>query len=530
MNDNYTSDMHAIRRYKAQRKKIIVWFSTFFAVAVFFVMLLFIFTLSYDRIYAGVYLDGIDVSGMTKQDVENMINSKYDEMLDNAYIRFTSGGRLEENIVINVKELSIEYKTQEIVDALFTPGHEGSVLKRFKDILNLSSEDLNIPLFNNIDNIDADNKLIAFNDAILEEKINEIINNTSSSVKEHNIIKDDEAGVLKIIPGKQGLEIDRAELKKAILKAAGQMDTEYIELDKVSTVNNPGRFDANQIHDLYNIKPQNASYKWEDSTRRNIIITPAVRGEAIDILDLSAVEQTIDTQDAKDVYIIPIKFKDPDIIDVGLTEPTFNETIGKGSTSYSSSSSARKHNIQLAASTINGYILLPGETFSFNTYVGDTTKDKGYMEGISFENGENVVTYGGGVCQVSTTLYHALLDGGLEVVKRYSHSMKVGYTKDGMDAAVAYGVKDIEFRNNFDAPIKIVATTNGKTITFEIKGINRNKTTKYSYKTDKISDFTDGGKNYQKYETFRTVTVDGKVIEKDKSFKNNISIYLIPKK
>lgn len=135
--------------------------------------------------------------------------------------------------------------------------------------------------------------------------------------------------------------------------------------------------------------------------------------------------------------------------------------IATYTTDASTSSSARLHNIRLALSTINGTCLEPGEVFSFNGVVGERTKAAGYRPAPAYSRMETVMEYGGGICQVSSTLYAAVEKAGLEIVERHSHSLKVTYIPKGMDATVDWGNKDFKFANNTSEAIYIVGYVDG---------------------------------------------------------------------
>ncbi len=146
------------------------------------------------------------------------------------------------------------------------------------------------------------------------------------------------------------------------------------------------------------------------------------------------------------------------------------DVLGSYSTNYSTSGAARCHNIDNAVEKINGTIVYPGETFSASDTMEERTAENGYELAGAYENGQTVEAYGGGVCQVSTTLYNAVLLSELEVVERSNHSMIVSYVKPSMDAAIAGDYKDFKFENNTDAPIYIEGYTSGKNVYFTIYG------------------------------------------------------------
>ncbi len=132
------------------------------------------------------------------------------------------------------------------------------------------------------------------------------------------------------------------------------------------------------------------------------------------------------------------------------------------------SGSNRNHNLKLASKKINGLVLRPGQTFNWFTVVGPASKRNGYKVAIVFENGKSVRGYGGGVCQVSTTLYQASKKVGLRIVERYTHSKPVSYTTSGKDATVAYGSRNLRIRNNKNYSIRIVTTSKGGSTTCKI--------------------------------------------------------------
>lgn len=148
------------------------------------------------------------------------------------------------------------------------------------------------------------------------------------------------------------------------------------------------------------------------------------------------------------------------------------DKMGSGSTDYSSSSDNRKTNVANAVSKINGTILYPGESFSVLDAVLPFDIDNGYAAAASYSQGEVVESIGGGVCQVSTTLYLALLRAEIQIDQRFNHSMLVSYVKPAFDAAVAEGSKDLIFTNNTEAPIYIYGAADGEMVSFSIFGMD----------------------------------------------------------
>lgn len=167
---------------------------------------------------------------------------------------------------------------------------------------------------------------------------------------------------------------------------------------------------------------------------------------------------------------LPIKEHDAVTDAEDLTK--IKDLLGSFTTSYSSSGSNRSGNVANGCSLINGTILYPGEEFSTYETVRPFTTENGYYLAGSYLNGQVVESLGGGICQVSSTLYNAVLRAELEVTQRYNHSMIVTYVQKSADAAIAESSgKDFKFKNNTNYPIYIEGYTEDKKITFNIYGV-----------------------------------------------------------
>ena len=140
-------------------------------------------------------------------------------------------------------------------------------------------------------------------------------------------------------------------------------------------------------------------------------------------------------------------------------------------TDYNAQVKNRTINLEIATKTINGVVLQPGDVFSFNEVIGKTTRAKGYRSAKIFVKGKEEEGMGGGICQVSSTLYNAADFAGLEIVERHPHSKKVGYVKEGRDAATSYGGVDLKFKNTLPHPVKIVATARDGKLTISIEAV-----------------------------------------------------------
>lgn len=236
-------------------------------------------------------------------------------------------------------------------------------------------------------------------------------------------------------------------------------------------------------------------------------------------------------------------------IDVVETHPTTTiedvkdnyGLISYAITDASTSKASRLSNIKLAMDTINGYCLEPGETFSFNEVVGERTTARGYKEATAYSGGSVVQEVGGGICQVSSTLFNAAVKANLEIVERHEHSMEVSYVGRGKDATVDWGNKDLKFKNTSDEPVYIACLLDGSKnvrigiygrflpdgmyITLETSTVSR---TQYEtqYKLNPSLPFgakkvTRSGKYSYVTDTYRVVwSADGKELDKTYMFRS----------
>ncbi|MBV7507900.1 VanW family protein [Neobacillus pocheonensis] len=155
-------------------------------------------------------------------------------------------------------------------------------------------------------------------------------------------------------------------------------------------------------------------------------------------------------------------------IDSELLGNIKSEKIGEYITFFNSNNKERNNNIYLAAKAINNYVLFPGEIFSFNKVVGERTAGKGYMPATVIVKGELSEDYGGGICQVSSTLFNAVDNAGLNVVQRSSHSKVVSYVPPKRDATVSWNGPDLIFKNEYNQPILIIAKSIENKLKIEI--------------------------------------------------------------
>lgn len=260
-------------------------------------------------------------------------------------------------------------------------------------------------------------------------------------------------------------------------------------------------------------------------------------------LDLNETKELLN-QDMihQDRIELPVYKTDPKITS-GYYEG-IDKILGDFNTDYSSSIKNRKENIKIAAEKFNNLKLTPGEEISFNDTVGEISEETGFKNATVIVGGEYEDGIGGGICQVSTTLYNSLILSDLEIVERHNHSRPINYVDLGTDAAVVRGYKDLKFKNNTNNPIIILAEANGEKLDFKVLGnssdrdyevkivperlgvVSPDVKTTYS---DSIPEgetvVKESGKRGYSYKTYKEIIKNGEVLEKSEISKS----YYVPK-
>lgn len=185
--------------------------------------------------------------------------------------------------------------------------------------------------------------------------------------------------------------------------------------------------------------------------------------------DIEKARNTISQAKYGTDVVIPFENIKPEITAENLNSMLYRDELATY-TAANTSKDNRDTNLRLACEAINGLILYPGDMFSYNSTLGERTTAKGYKPGLSYSGNESVETVGGGICQVSSTLYYCALLADLEILSRNAHGFATSYMPLGMDATVSWGSLDFRFRNNTDYPIRIEANASGGNTTIKLLG------------------------------------------------------------
>lgn len=347
-------------------------------------------------IYAGVYLDGVYVGGLTKEEAMEEYDKYIDGIEDLSLTLTTTVGSYSTTL----EEIGVSVSVEDAVDTAFNYGRQGNILTRYKEI---------------------------------------------KALEEENVV---------LVPEK---EFDEDKLKEKLENETGDIVTE----------------------------PKNASIERQNG---EFIVYDGEVGTTI------KVDETVDA--VKEVFAEEWEQKDIKLSAVvEEQEPQYtaedfynidNDAMGQAVTSYNSGYTNRAQNLATGASKISGTVLMPGEQFSMYDTVAPFTAENGYADAGQYVNNELVEGMGGGICQVSTTLYNAVLKAELQVDERYPHSLTVSYVDLSKDAAIAGDYMDFKFTNDTEYPIYIDGYAGGGSISFAIYGHDTrpaNRTISFESKT-----------------------------------------------
>ncbi len=298
---------------------------------------------------------------------------------------------------------------------------------------------------------------------------------------------------LVIHMGTSGAAADGEQLKEQLVQVIeGRQMGEELQCPVAET--HPELPDLKKIADELYRDPVDAALSREAGYE----IQPSSPGISLDIEAAQAACAA--SAEGTDV-VVPLTVTQPDITTEDMEENLFRDELG----SYQSrvtGDAGKKHNISLAAGFCDEVILLPGETFSYNEHIGNTTLERGFELANAYQDGDVVKEPGGGVCQVSSTIYSAVLQTDLEVIQRRFHSMIVTYVPYGMDATVSWPEPDFKFQNNHQYPIKLSVKYENDVVSVQIIGTKESditvkcvveQTGELSYKT--YREYYDGAGN-----------------------------------
>lgn len=411
-----------------------------------------LFNMNNEKILKGISILGIDISDLTVEEAKTKINNAIEERFkdenNNLILKI---GENETSVTANT--FNAKFDIDNAVIEADNIGRNGNILTNNYSILftKLFKKEIKPKLY-------LDENLLSDTIKDINSKMKDAVVENSYYIEKNDLI---------IVKGKAGYKIKNEELKEKIYEQLSNIHTNYQTIEIPVEYTEPDSIDIQKIHDEIYKEPKDA-YVEKNPT----VVHPEVNGVDFKI-SVEEAEELL--KEDKEEYTIPLKITKPKKTINNLGEEAFPDLLATFSTRFDGSNYNRNTNIKLAAKKVNGTVILPGEKFSFNTIVGSRTIEAGFKEGTAYIGGKVVPDVGGGVCQVSSTIYNTALLANLEIVERSNHMFTTGYVAASRDATVYYGSLDFIFKNSRKYPIKMVASANGGVCKVSIYGIKEEK-------------------------------------------------------
>ena len=397
------------------------------------------------KIISNIFIQTYDVSNLTQEEaikkINNIITSQIPEELTLKHNDYETS--------ISTKELNIQFDTTNAVNNAYKVGRTGNLLQNDLTILQTKFQKKQFTLNLTLD-IES-----------LKKQLQDISGKLPDKVKESSYYI--EGSNLILTKGETGAVVDVDKTASEIIEQIQNLNVKNNTIEIATEEKSPSALDIDSIHSELYSEAKDAYF-----TQNPYSIYPSENGVdfAISIDDAKAM-----LKEDKDEYSIPLKVLYPSVTTNMLGTEAFPNLLSQYSTSYSTKNQKRTTNLRLAANKINGTVLMPGETFSYNKVVGERTIAAGYQEAPIYVSGKVVDGLGGGICQITTTLYNAVVYANLEIVERSNHQFVPSYAPASRDATVVYGSIDFKFKNNRNYPIKILCSVQNGIANFQIYGL-----------------------------------------------------------
>ena len=401
-----------------------------------------------DAILPNVYLDGVSVDRMTREQAMDALKAAGWE--DRAKTPLTVYLPAEQSFELDRVSSGAMLAREVAVEAAYRYGHGANwyenLLRYGKSLLSPT---------------DVLHDYAELDESYIRENVEAAIDRFLELTADDSYEVDKEAEELRLMKGGGQMVIDAAllcgEIEDALRSGKSELDHRHVDNELT-----PPDFEA--IYNELHVKPVDAEF---------------VEG-SFEVIE-ETVGCTFDVKQARELWeaaapaetvVIPLDIQYPEVTAESLRGMLFRDKLGEQTTLFGGSTPERVNNIKLAVSKLNGLVINPGETFSYNDTVGERTIEAGFKTAAAYQDGEVVQEIGGGVCQVSSTLYCAAFYANMETVEREGHYFMVNYLEWGHDATVSWPSPDFKFKNTRDYPVKIVAWADEDTmaLTFQIWG------------------------------------------------------------
>lgn len=489
---------------KKRGKKIAILLGSIIILALFFSTIFALVNMNNQKMMSGITIKGIDVSGLSKEEAKAKLETIYSEKMGKEiHLKYN-----EYESSLNPTLMEVSYDVDKAVEEAYKIGREGNIFINNYQIL-----------FTLIGKKDVDVNM-TLNEEVTRQSIQDIGVNLPGIVIESSYFIEED--ILTITRGKEGIAIDEESLLNKVKDNLNDINIQENDITIPVVHKIPEEINIDKIHEEVYKEVQDAYY-----TKDPFTIYPEVDGVDFDVEAAKA----LIAAEVKDEYQIQLIITKPKVTVSQIGSEAFPDRLSNFTTRYDASAKDRTTNLVIACQKLNGKVIMPGETFSYNQTLGKRTAAAGYKNAAVYENGQVVDGIGGGICQISSTLYNAVLMANLEIVERRNHQFVTSYLPAGRDATVVYGAIDFKFKNTRQYPIRLSASAKNGIATISIYGIKEENEYTFSFNTKTIASIPFGtkyvedaslpagtekvqqnGVNGLKTETYITKMLNGKVI------------------
>lgn len=436
-----TKETLDIRREKSPKKiKIILLvIAIIFSIIIVFFLVIACINKFNTNVYKNVYLIDKDMSNMSHEEVINFLNEEYASYTKNSEIDVYQN---DDNIyTIKSDDVDSKINISKTAENILSFGRTGNIIKDNLVVLKA----LFIPK--------KFQPIYEYNENSLQDVIKNIDLTLNDRYVDDTYSVDNKTNKLIIVKGKTGNTIDYNQTENDIIELLKNNKKQDYKL--TLTTQKPKSIN---VDDVYNNVKKDAKDAYIDkSVTPNKFVNEEV-GLDFDKDKLNEVLNESENLVEGKTIEFDLKITQPSLKLTDITYTLYNDKLSGYTTYFDPRQLARGNNMEIALKYLNGVIVMPSETFSYNAIIGDTTVEKGYLPAATFKGGIVVQEYGGGICQTVSTLYDAALIANLQIVERHQHGLPVGYVKPSLDATVYGNVLDLKFKNTRNYPIKIVTS------------------------------------------------------------------------
>ena len=489
---------------KKRGKKIAIFICVIIIFALFFSTIFALVNMNNQKMMTGITIKGIDVSGLSKEEAKAKLQTIYNEKLEKEiHLKYN-----EYESSLNPTLMEVNYDVDQAIEEAYKIGRENNIFINNYQILFtlIGKKDVNVNM--------------TLNEDVTKQSIQDIGVNLPDIVIESSYYIEED--ILTITRGKEGIAIDTESLLNKVKENLNDINIQENDITIPVVHKVPEEINIDKIHEEVYKEVQDAYY-----TKDPFTIYPEVEGVDFDVEAAKA----LIASEVKDEYQIQLIITKPKVTVSQIGSEAFPDRLSNFTTRYDASAKDRTTNLVIACQKLNGKVIMPGETFSYNKTLGKRTAAAGYKNAAVYENGQVVDGIGGGICQISSTLYNAVLMANLEIVERRNHQFVTSYLPAGRDATVVYGAIDFKFKNTRQYPIRLSASAKNGIATISIYGIKEENEYTFSFNTKTIASIPFGtkyiedsslsagtekvkqnGVNGLKTETYITKMLNGKVI------------------